>query len=127
MIQSNKPNKPRQSDLIAFTIFIQNICLGQSRCTPKCPLKDPYYRCKIIVKPTWLSSLNSFMYNKIAIVHPLFRNLRNKCIMTSCKDCELIVCDEDNRYSECSYFAFISKLRNCINKYVGCNWRYKRW
>ncbi len=124
MIQSDTLCKGSVANLIAFKIFIQNICIGQQRCTPKCPIKEPYSKCKIISRPTSLFNLNSYVYSKAAAVYPIFNKLRNMCLFNKgCKKCALSV---EGRGYRCQYYKFIDKLHSVINRYVGNSWRYLR-
>ena len=126
MIQSNKFGKMKFSDMIAFMIFIQNICIGQQRCSPKCPLKDPYFKCKIVASPSYLGTYNNYMYSKLAMLYPLFARLRAKCMFGSgCRDCELHIKVDGSRYFECAYYHMMLILRRVINSNL-TSWRHKR-
>ena len=124
MIENAKVSSPKFSDLLAFTIFAQNVCIGQGKCSPKCPLKDPYYKCKIIAKPTWLSGLNSYMYSKISAAYPLFRRLKDKCMLYRCSECDLYEQLKEG-YRDCIYFRYVCSIRHIINNNVG-SWRHLR-
>lgn len=129
MIQSDTLGKGSIANLIAFKIFIQNICIGQQRCTPRCPIKEPFSKCKIISRPTSLFSLNSYVYSKAAAVYPIFNKLRNICLFNKgCKNCVLSV-ETEGRWGTshtCQYYKFVDKLHSVINQYVGNSWRYLR-
>ena len=132
MIQSDKIKPAKTADLLAFMIFLQNVCLSQKTCSPKCPLKDPYCKCKIISRPTHLHHLNSSMYTKIAALYPLFNKLRISCLFSSCKTCGLHRDDVSYKtrygsiwHTSCSYFLAITKLQNIINSTL-TNWRHCR-
>ena len=128
MIQNDKAPKAKLADLIAFEVFIQNICIGQKNCSPKCPLRDPYCKCKIVARPSWLSSLNSYMYSKVAAAYRLFGRLKNMCMLSACSNCRLYVkvnIDDDRSYNDCLYYSFVIKLKRIINHNI-INWRYMR-
>lgn len=126
MIQNDKVPKVKLSDLIAFEVFTQNICIGQNGCTPKCPLKDPYCKCKIVANPTWLSSLNTYMYSKASAAYRIFGRLRNMCLLSECNKCRLYTKIDTALYKDCLYYTFVAKLRRIINNNVGSSWRHIR-
>lgn len=123
MIQNSKVKSPKYSDLVAFMIFVQNVCISQNGCSPKCPLKDAYYKCKIIARPTWLSNLNSYMYGKVSAAYRLFSRLKDRCMLTHrCKDCRLY---DSSNSKDCMYYIYVYKIRSIINDHVTMrNMRY---
>ena len=124
MIESDKFGSIKFSDLAAFMIFIQNICLSQKQCTPRCPLKDPYCKCKFVSSPSWLSNMNTYMYSKIAAIYPLFSRIKNKCMFSKCNTCG-IFCNSDNHHRRCLFHYYLYKLNKIINDNVG-SWRHMR-
>lgn len=112
-----------ESEVLSLVSMVQNMCLAQTRCTPKCPLKDPYCKCKFISRPTNLKGLNNFMYNKIADLYPLFRRIRSKCNFTACSKCTYYIRLNSGYYGVCSIRGAFQRIQSNINRNNGTAWR----